>query len=264
MERGSILGRYPERMFLVLTVGLSVLVFMVPAPDEGTLLGLLLIATILPTAVAIALEWLLGGRAGAGRFIRQCFAWRSPLLWYVIAVVLAFVIQLGSSILALATGAISSLQLQAPVAVVVVFILFALLEEIGWRGFALRRLLLRTPPFVAALVVGIGWAAVHFALALFTLEDISPIAEAASILAFSFPLTWVFARSGGSVIVATVMHFVFNASGSAVGPSPVIGEGDGIWYLAASMVIGAVLIVVADRRWWFGAPAPAPVLAPAA
>jgi len=263
MGRGSILRRYPEGIFLVVTVGLSVLVFLVPAPDEGTLLGLLLVATILPTAVAIALEWLLGGRAGAGRFIRQCFAWRSPLLWYVIAIALAFVIQLGSSILALATGAISTLELRAPLAIVVVFILFALLEEIGWRGFALRRLLLRYPPFVAALIVGVGWAAVHFAIAVFTLEDVSPIAETVSVLAFSFPLAWVFAKSGGNVLVATVMHFVFNASGSAVGPSLVIGESDGIWYLAASVTIGAVLIVSADRRWWFGGPAVAPEMAPA-
>lgn len=263
MVRRSIVGRYPDIGFVVVTVALSALVFLVPAPDEGTLLGLLLVATILPPAVAIAMSWLVDGRAGAARFIRQCFAWRSPLLWYVTAAVLAFVVQLGSSILALATGAISTLELRAPVAIVVVFILFALLEEIGWRGFALRRLLMRYPPFIAALIVGVGWAAVHFAIAAFTLEDISPIAETASVLAFSFPLAWVFAKSGGSVLTATVMHFVFNASGSAVGPSLVIGESDGIWYLAASAVISAVLVVLIDRRWWFGSPTGQPVVAAA-
>jgi membrane protease YdiL (CAAX protease family) len=247
--------RYPVSTYLALTVGLSVLVFLIPAPDEGTLLGLLLLATILPTAVAIAVTWVLDGRSGAAAFIRQCFDWRSPLLWYLVAVALGFVVQLGSSVLALLGGRISTLELRPPLPVLVVFILFALLEEIGWRGFALRRLLTQYSPFAATIVIGLAWGGVHVALAMFTLEDISPIAEGLTVFAFAFPLTWIFIRSGGSVLVATVLHFSINASGSIVGPALVIGEADAVWFLLASQAIAAVVLVVADWRRWFATPA---------
>jgi membrane protease YdiL (CAAX protease family) len=247
--------------YFLLTVGLSVLVFLVPAPDEGTLLGLLFLATILPTAVAIGLTWVIDGRSGAAAFIRQCFQWRSPLVWYVAAVAIGFVVQFGASVLALLFGQISALQLRPPLPILIAFILFALLEEIGWRGFALRQLLTQLSPFSATLIIGFAWGGVHFVLALVALE-VSPVAEFMSVFALSFSLTWIFVRSGGSVLVATVAHFSLNAFGSVVGPAlSMSSEADAVWFFAASGWIVATILVVADRRMWFGSPSGLPVAA---
>jgi membrane protease YdiL (CAAX protease family) len=246
--------RFPVATYLALTVGLSVLVFLIPAPDEGTLLGLLLLTTLFPAAVAIGLTWFLDGRSGAAHFIRESFHWRSPLLWYLVAIGLGFLIQLGSSILALLLGQISTLEIRPPLAVVVAFVLFALLEEIGWRGFAQRRLMRQYNLFVAVLIVGAAWGLLHMALAAFTLTDRSPIAEGLAVLAAAFPIGWVFLRSGGSVLVATIAHFVYNASGSVIGPSFALSEGDTVWLLAASTAIIAAALVVVDWRRWFRPP----------
>lgn len=40
----------------------------------------------------------------------------------------------------------------------------AFLEELGWRGYALPRLLERYSPLVAGLALGAPWSAVHLAL----------------------------------------------------------------------------------------------------
>jgi membrane protease YdiL (CAAX protease family) len=252
--------RFPVAAYLVVTVGLSVLVFLIPAPDEGTLLGLLLLATIFPTAVAVGLTWFLDGRSAAGRFIRESFRWRSPLLWYLAAIGLGFAIQLGSSILALLLGQISRLEIRPPLAILVAFVLFALLEEIGWRGFAQRRLMRQNNPFVAVLIVGAAWGLLHMALAAFTLTDRSPIAEGLAVFAVAFPIGWVFFRSGGSVLVATVAHFVYNASGSVIGPSFALSEGEAVWLLAVSTAIVAAAVVAVDWRRWFNAPSGAEIL----
>jgi hypothetical protein len=79
-------------------------------------------------------------------------------------------------------------------------------------------------------------------------------------VALSFPLTWVFVHSRGSVIVATVAHFSMNAFGSVVGPAlSMSSEADAIWFLAASALVVAVCLVVAERRLWFASPPDASV-----
>jgi membrane protease YdiL (CAAX protease family) len=120
----------------------------------------------------------------AGAFLRQCFRWRSPLKWYLIAVAIGFVIHFGSSILALLTGAIPAIEITAPNATLAIIPLAALLEEIGWRGFALRRLLDRYSPFNATLIIAFPGHCCTCTF-LFFEPNVSPVAEGLTVLVFA-------------------------------------------------------------------------------
>jgi membrane protease YdiL (CAAX protease family) len=235
-------------------VSLSFATFLLPVAGEGALVLLLTVLAALPTIVAFVLVAVMDGRRGTGAFLRQSLQWRTPLKWYVIALALGFVIQLGSSVLALLTGRISAIEFSAPVAILIVFVLFALLEEIGWRGFALRRLLDRYSPFTATLIVGIPWGLIHVGLTMIALPARSPLIGGLTVLAGAFPLTWIFIKSGRNVLVATALHFALNASASIVGPGRVVSEAEALWFLFASTCLVAAVLVLIDWRMWFAHP----------
>ena len=255
MTHSTTIKQHPAASFIVLTLGLSYVAFALPVAGESSILALLSVLVLIPTLVAVGLAAFIDGRQGVGALLRQCFRWRSPLVWYIIALVVGFVIQLGTSLLALATGRISTIEIAPPLAILVAFVPFALLEEIGWRGFGLRHLLERYSPFTATLMIGLAWGLVHFGLTLFFMPDRSAVAGGLAVLAAAFPITWVFIRSGRNVLVATVLHFVYNAAGSVVGPARVVGEPEALLFLAASTCLIAAVVVLIDGRLWFARPA---------
>jgi membrane protease YdiL (CAAX protease family) len=254
MNIRSRIKQHPVASFIVLAVGLSYAAFLLPVSGEGALLLLLSLLVVVPTFVAFALVAVMEGRRGAGAFLRQCFRWRCPVKWYLVSIALGFAIQFGSSVLALLTGQISAIELGAPDPTLIIFLPYALLEEIGWRGFALRHSLDRYSPLLATLIVGIPWGLIHFGLTLFALPDRSPLVGGLTVLASAFPLTWIFVKSGRNVLVATVLHFAFNAFGSVAGPGRALSEAEQFSFLLASTCLVAVVLVLIDRRMWFARP----------
>jgi uncharacterized protein len=103
-----------------------------------------------------------------------------------------------------------------PVAAILplVVVLPAAAEELAWRGFALPRLLSRTSPLMAALLIAVPWAAMHLPLYLsgqpYAGTSVWP--SLLSVLALSILLTWLYVRSGGSVLLTTLFHTAFNAA----------------------------------------------------
>jgi uncharacterized protein len=255
MNIRSRIKQHPVASFIVLTLGLSFAAFLLPVPDDAesafTIVAFVLV--MIPTIVAFGLVTLIEGRQGMAVFLRQTFRWRCALKWYLIAVVIGFVWQFGTSILALLTGRIATIQMVAPTVFIIAIFLAALLEEIGWRGFALRRLLDHTSPVTATLIVGIPWALVHFPLYLVFPLGNSPIAEALAVLAFAFPLTWIFIKSGRLVLVATVLHAAGNAFGSIVGVGA-IPAAEANWFQFASACLIIAVLLLIDRRLWFARP----------
>jgi membrane protease YdiL (CAAX protease family) len=98
-------------------------------------------------------------------------------------------------------------------------------EEIGWRGFLLPRLQQRRSPLASSVLLAIGWAGWHLP-AFFYLPSYSAIGLALlpgffiGILSGAIVLTWLYNRSGGSVLTAALWHASFNyvtASPNAAG-----------------------------------------------
>jgi membrane protease YdiL (CAAX protease family) len=142
--------------------------------------------------------------------------------------------------------------LAGDLALLPLFVLIAALtdglgEELGWRGFALPRLLSRHAPWVASLVLALLWATWH--LPLLWTEGRTLYGQPFWVLlldlsAKSIIFTWVFLRTRGSVLVAALLH----ATNNVFGVSPVISVTGSLtlpliavalqWVLAALVLLG--------------------------
>ena len=215
-------------------------------------------ALVLPAigpAVAAALTVCLAHEPGGlEQWARTLFRWRVGLRWVVIAAVTPPVLVLTASAVSRVwpdTTPITAPPLSATD--ILIFGLMSLLanpwEEVGWRGFALRRLQARYHAAVATVIVGALWAAWHLPIFLLPAGRISMatipfLPWFVDIMARSFILTWLFNRSGRSVLIASLFHLLMNVSGAFIG-------------IISYPALAAVEVVVAIGLIWPGQPAPA-------
>jgi uncharacterized protein len=92
-------------------------------------------------------------------------------------------------------------------------------EELGWRGYALPRLLMKWNALVASIVLGLVWTLWHvpaFFLAGVMGQSFSGFGWwALDTFAFTIVITWLFLRANGNVLVAGLIpHFVINGMGA--------------------------------------------------
>jgi membrane protease YdiL (CAAX protease family) len=204
--------------------------------------GTALLALFGPAAAAvIAAAW--GGRQQLRDLRGRIMEWRVPIRWYVVALLLPLPISALASGLEYLWGAHGPIRPQ-PITVlgVLVFVL-VVGEEIGWRGFALPRLLTRFGPWSASAALGALWALWH--LPLFHLAGMpqfgSPfLPYIAYTIALSIILTFLAQHTRGSVIIATLFHGAVNTFGVInTGASPSQrGWGNAISYGLAALAIG--------------------------
>ncbi|MCE7989994.1 MAG: CPBP family intramembrane metalloprotease [Caldilinea sp. CFX5] len=99
----------------------------------------------------------------------------------------------------------------------VVYLIIALIEEVGWRGYALPRLQKRYGALIASLLFGLSWGGWHLP------QWFIPATEQADkwpfviflvhTVAFSVLLTWLYNRSVGSLWSVILAHAAFNLIG---------------------------------------------------
>lgn len=93
------------------------------------------------------------------------------------------------------------------------FFVPALLEELGWTGFALEKLQRRISAFGASFLIGAIWALWHFVPLLQIGRSLPWIAWwAVASIAIRVLIAWVYNNSGGSVLLSGLFHASVNAS----------------------------------------------------
>jgi uncharacterized protein len=172
-----------------------------------------------PAFAAIMMSLSIAGGDGVRGLLRPLLKWRfKPMVW-LLALFAPAVIIAASIGAAMVFGVpLGEVKLPDPVESTLLF--FAILivggplgEEIGWRGYALPNLLQRTTPFMASLVVAAMWALWH--LPLFWMpgaaqEGTSFLWFVLLVSAFSILTTWIYLRSGGSLLAAIAFHQSIN------------------------------------------------------
>jgi len=87
-------------------------------------------------------------------------------------------------------------------------------EELGWRGFALPRLLRRFSPVAASTILGLLWGLWHLPIDIRHGFGLPGIAGVSLRLGWAWALsalfTWVFIRAGGALLAPLLLHTSFN------------------------------------------------------
>ena len=127
-------------------------------------------------------------------------------------------------------------------------VVFPLGEEIGWRGYALPRLIARFGPLTASFIIGVLWTFWH--VPMLTLQGVSPelyLVFVPFMIGGSVLFTWVFRHTRGSLLLAVLVHVGahLNNPGHAM---PQRATPMAI-HMVAYVLLAAVL-VLGDRRAW--------------
>lgn len=214
------------------------------------------IVVFIPTLLAAVLIRLTEGKGQVRARLFSRAAWRFSWKWAAIGLGVGAGLRVGVSALGLASG--YPFQPGAFVPFLLVTFIFAAAEEIGWRGFALPRLLEEgRSPLTAALLLGIPWAALHLPLVLpgKLSAGTPPLAQFVMMLSLSVLVTWAYLGSGGSLVAPTLLHGAQNAL--------VILNYDlpteiAAWMAAAVYLSAALLVILLTRgRLGFKSPRPA-------
>jgi len=213
-----------------------------------------------PSIAAVAVAALIDGRGEVGALLRRVTVWRVGVRWYLVALLGPVALLAAATVVNVLAGAqvategplVDWLELGKLFGVQVVGVIAGAWEELGWRGYALPRLLKRFSPLVASLGVGVLWAAWH--IPLFMSGEL-PWADAAAIVVLSILFTAVFVRTKQSVLIAFLMHAAFNAAG---GIAILLFEGaDRVqmyWSMTAVTAVVALAVISTQVRWWLSKP----------
>jgi uncharacterized protein len=177
-----------------------------------------MVGALAPTVSAVVTTALTMGETHVRELVRRLWKYKVDWLWYVAA----FGIPLGEGILAIGIASafgrfhmsrINLVTLRASLPALWVVFLFAAGEELGWRGYALPRLLSRHGAVVATLILGGLHALWHWPLLVFPhmwLSDIPIVPWTTSVIAEAFVFTWIMRGTKGSVLLAALFHGMSN------------------------------------------------------
>ena len=223
--KSDFIERYSLPTFLILTPLLSLAIpLFLELPTE--LVPLIMI--FIPALMAILLTSLSKGRKGVVALLQKLFQWRIPFKWFAISLGLAFGLRLAMSLLAFLFGWITTFQFnpwspQQFIIIGVFTMIGAIMEELGWRGYALPKLLSQRTALTSALLIGIPWGILHIGLILPGQMNAgtSGLETILYLIALSVVLTWLFVQTRGNLVVVILYHagenfFVFLNGGISI------------------------------------------------
>lgn len=241
---------------------------------EPFLLGVVLFGQLLPAVVVSAA---IGGRPAVRELFSRVFRWRVNIGWYLVAFLAIPLVALLMS-LVFGTGALGALVTDRSVVLgylnaLTILPLVNLWEETAWMGVIQARLGVSRGPLLAAVITGLFFGLVHMPLRIG-----QPLGElvvgmlVAMILGIGLRLLigWLYYVSGGSILIAAIVHVTFNATNNGTllsAASPGSSAADVIPWLTIGVLGLAVAILTRGRlgtrdaddvRRYAGAPVEAP------
>jgi membrane protease YdiL (CAAX protease family) len=222
-------------------IGLSLAVALVSVVAGAPPALLPFILAFGPAVIAVTLAWR-EGHGALGRLRHSVTVRPSSRRWYLALVipVLWSLTTVGIAVvLGAPTAGLFDKVFPAVLIIFLVVLLPAFTEELAWRGFALPRLMSAMSPLQAALVIAIPWTLMHVGLHLpGQMNEVLILWPLGlSLASYSIILTWLFVRTGGSVLMTTLFHAGLNAM------SPVMAGVDPNTQWVIRNVLAAVIAV---------------------
>src|SRR5215210_6631770 len=198
------------------------------------------------------------GWMGIRGLLTQWVRWRVAPRWYVIALGIPALIVVASALLFLALGGPvppalpGSIWLAVPL-MLIAFVVGGLVEETGWRGYALPRLQPRVGALWASIILGVIHACWHLPLFFIAGAGFDTIAFPVYVvitIALSVLFTWVYNNTGHSLLLVSIAHasvnvWMSNLWGRAVAALPAAAPGpDPAILYAVALTVAAILLVL--------------------
>ena len=219
---------------------------------------LIYVGTFAPAVVALAMTAIETGRTGVGALIRRLVQADVAPRWYVYAIGYVFAIKLAiATVHRVVWGGWPPFS-DEPIVLLfaATFVSTILLgqagEELGWRGYVLSRLAARLGYAWSSLIIGTVWALWH--LPLFYIAGADKTGQSfpiwgLSVVALSVAITWLYAHTGGSLLLTMLMHAATNNLGSIVSGAT-LGATD-VWTFRASPMMTLTLVGLWIPAVWF-------------
>lgn len=193
-----------------------------------TMLGLL--GSLGPSISALIMTHLLKGKNGVIALLKNVLKWRVNIIWWLLAMyswwllcsLLATILNL-SEFNKIAINFLTSLiNIPALIFMLQLPLLIGMFgEEVGWRGYALPKLLDKYNPIIASLILAIPWIFWHTPLVVFQewRGDASLTHFFLNYFLLIIPLTliftWFFQKTKGSLLLIILLHKSFNLTFNA-------------------------------------------------
>ncbi len=171
---------------------------------------------------------------------------KTNIIWYVLAIgiypLLKFIGILLSIKLFPTQFELPVINVFAMIPLFIFSIIFyaAIGEEIGWRGYALKKLQIKHNPFVATLFIAIVWSIWH--IGYFVLVENYIVQQLPGVVIFTivgaFFATWLFNKTNGNVLILILFHASINFAILFV-PHPII--------LASLHLILLIVVLITGR-----------------
>jgi membrane protease YdiL (CAAX protease family) len=189
----------------------------------------------------------------AGELVERIFQWRVKARWYLFAVSYMIVAKLlAAGFYRIYAGTWPEFGF-VPIYLMVLGTAFSVPvqagEEIGWRGYALPRLADAVGLRAAGLILGMIWALWHLPLFLIPGTDSTGqpfVIFFLAVTAVSVAMTWLYLKTGGSLLLAMLMHAAINNTTGIVPASA--SPAPGAFSIEASALAWFVVVVL-----WAGA-----------
>lgn len=212
---------------------------------------LFFIGVYAPAIAAIVVTFWTRGLSGVGALLRKLARWRFSPVWYAFVLVGVPLIatiagHLGKVVMGVKPPAHTPLILKWASVLPVALILDPgpLGEELGWRGFALPRMIQRWKAPAASILLGLIWGVWHYpAFRIPTLPQSGlsfPVFVAGAVV-LSVIAAWLVVHTGGSVLITILFHLAVNTSLGIFQPP----------FAMFVVVLGvvAVLVLVLDKTF---------------
>ena len=179
-----------------------------------------IVASLLMTGLTV-------GKSGVISLLKRYLIWRVNWKWYLVAFFLvpalsflAILINAAYNQTPIDFSTVLAYEIFGPSAnlllLVVPFFLFDAIangEEMGWRGYVLPRLQAKHSALTASLILAIVWALWHLPKFVTHWDTATFLWFTVDVIAKSIFLTWMLNNTKGSLLLVTLFHASFNASG---------------------------------------------------
>jgi len=207
-------------------------------------------------AALVVTAWTMG-RPGVRDLGARMARWRVPLRWWLVAI--SPVAFLGLALAAMAAagralpgvgdfGLFSGTPAIGLAGVLLLIFAGALGEETGWRGYALPQLQRRFSPLASSLILAVVWFGWHLPQfwVIATYRDFVPVQYVGMFCGLAcgaVVLTWLYNRSGGSILLVAVWHGLYNFVGATQAATGILAA-----VVSTLIMIQGIVLIALDLR----------------